>query len=194
MKVQLESMARAESTDGKTLTGEKVEEALLRFANNQEEKQEINFTEYTEEQLEEEINWMRKSFHSGRYRGRHNRYRGTNNFRGRGRSKNCYTCDKPGHFSYNCLDKQSKSEENFTGHMNQINSSRDLDNSVLAVSHERQRHHENTNRPNFIEVIIDTGATKSVIGMDYLNNIVSKLGPLEKEKIMQEKEGKKTGV
>ncbi len=56
MKVQLESMARAESPDGKTLRGEKVEEALLRFANKQDEKQEINFAEYTEEQLEEEIN------------------------------------------------------------------------------------------------------------------------------------------
>ncbi len=44
-------MARADSADGKTLTGEKVEEALLRFANKNEEKQEINSTEYTEEQL-----------------------------------------------------------------------------------------------------------------------------------------------
>ena len=56
MKAQLESMARAESADGKTLAGENVEEALLRFANKIDEKQEINFTEYTEEQLEEEIN------------------------------------------------------------------------------------------------------------------------------------------
>ena len=75
--------------------------------------------------------------------------------------------------------------------MSQANSSTDLDDSVLAVSHEGQRHHENTNLPNYIEVIIDTGATKSVIGTDYLNELVSRLSKTERDKILQEKEGKK---
>ena len=93
--------------------------------------------------------------------------------------------------------RKSKSQENFTDHMNQaersteVNSSTDLDDSVLAVSHEGQRHHESTNRPKFIEVRIDTGATKSVIGLDYLNSIVDKLSETVKQLILKEKEGKK---
>ncbi len=61
MKVHVEGMARSASTDGKNIESEKVEEIMLRYDNKTEEGQEINYTDFTEEQLEQEIDWMRKS-------------------------------------------------------------------------------------------------------------------------------------
>ncbi len=198
MKVHLEGMARSASTGGKTIEGEKVEEIMMRYDENPEESRNTNYADCTEEQLEEEIDWMRKSWQSGRYRGRGG-HRGSRMFnqRGRGRSRNCYVCDRPGHYSYNCPDIQQKQLENFTGHVGQnktkseMDSSNDLDDSVLAVSHDVMRAEEKTSRPNVIDIIIDTGATKSVIGMDYLQELVSKMSDTQRNKIMADQEGKK---
>ncbi len=53
-KVHVEGMARSASTDGKNIESEKVEEIMLRYDNKPEEGQEINNTDFTEEQLEQE--------------------------------------------------------------------------------------------------------------------------------------------
>ena len=42
MKVQSESMARSESADGGTLTGENVEEVLTIFSNKRDDKQDVS--------------------------------------------------------------------------------------------------------------------------------------------------------
>ena len=196
MKVYVEGMARSASTDGKNIESEKMEE-MLRYDIKSEEGQEINYTDFTEEQLEQKIDWMRKSSQSGRYHGRGNQ-RGSRKFnsRGRGRTRNCYVCDKPGHLSYKCPDKQHKPQENFTGHLERnrsakMDSSNDLDDSVLAVSHNSPKDSTHSSRPNTIDVIIDTGATKSVIGMKYLQEIVSKMGEKQRILITAEPGGKK---
>ena len=48
--------------------------------------------------------------------------------------------------------------------MSETSSSADLDDSVLAISHEGGRHHETTtNRANYSKVIIDTGAKNQLL-------------------------------
>ena len=84
----MESIVRSGLTDGRALTT--VEEVLMRFSNKVDDKEEVNFTEYTEEQLEKEKNRIRRSFQSGRFRGRYNT-KNRSNIRGRERSRNCFT-------------------------------------------------------------------------------------------------------
>ena len=60
-------MARSESDDRKTITGDKVEELMFTFKSKLDNENVANFTE---EQLAEEINCMWKTWQSEKYRSR----------------------------------------------------------------------------------------------------------------------------
>ena len=55
VKVHLEGMARAAPADRKTIESEKLEEIMMQYDNKNDDGQDINYADYTEEQLEEEI-------------------------------------------------------------------------------------------------------------------------------------------
>ncbi len=184
MKVQVEGMARAETTNN-SLSQKAIEEVLLRFKTEDETEETVNTVE--DEETEESVNWIRNKINWRKTRGSQRRRGNTSAIstsmsggRGRGERK-CYTCEKEGHIARFCPIKQKilesqKSEATFTGLVTndnenkQMNSSNETDESIFTVRHNAEETELKAKR-DWIDVILDTGATKSVIGEENLRDI-----------------------
>ncbi len=75
--------------------------------------------------------------------------------------------------------------------MSETLSSNDLDDSVLGIMQDKQPEVEPTKRFSMLEVIIDTGATKSVIGEKYLEQVMQTMEEKQRSIISKNQDGKK---
>ncbi len=184
-KVQVEGMARAQTGDN-LLTQNAFEEVFLRFKSDDETAENVNVLE--KDESEEKVNRVKnrnqwkpgRPGQRGRSRGNQRGYN-TEPSRGRGNDRKCYTCDREEHVTRFCLIKQKfvrsqRSEATFTGvisnYHQQINNSNETDKSIFTMTHaERTKEDNATSNRNLIDVILESGATKSVIGEDNLAEI-----------------------
>ncbi len=173
MRLSVESIARNSSAERK-LTVHGIEDAILRLKSEEQKGLSTNHCEEGEKQ--EEVNWIRNQSRGGR-RPWNTRQRGST--RGNGNHSNtykrkirCYKCDEMGHYSFECNKQnndQKKQREGFTGHVKENKSSSSEPEEIFYTwqKEKDQRRKEDGS----IDIIIDTGASKSVISRGELETI-----------------------
>ncbi len=204
-KLHVESVAR-NLNENQNLVPKCVEDSLRRLDSNEAKIQpvhaqncetEIKEDENDEESKEKQTLWVRNA--RGKFvpfrRGGINK-RGARGFRGRFSYKrgNCYTCGSDRHYAANCDQKQnnahpnpgntrgkdpkSNNQDNFTGLVERMEDQEDNSFEIFAVS---------SNESSEMNMIVDTGTTKTVIGENILWSIMNQISQRNKQLILQSK-------
>ena len=172
MRLSVESIARDSSNERK-LTVHGVEDAILRLKSD-EQKSSINHCEEDNEKDKqqtdstEEAHLMRHSRGNRRPWNRGRGFgRGYNNQNIKRKPIRCYKCDEPGHYSYECPKQteektniQKRPKEEFTGYATAKDESSESEDIFFLMD---RKNTKSKNDNDGIQIIIDTGASKSVI-------------------------------
>ena len=191
-KLHIESVAR-KMNESKELEVKNVEESVKRLIISDSEEKVLELKESEEDQDETAL-WFKSNRYPGRGRNRStgsikrgpSRYAaGPRRSQGRSYSRyqrgergRCYNCNSDKHYKYDC-DKPDQTD-NFTGMVENAEDNKEDSSFEVFACYD-------TEAVNKTDIIIDTGATKTVIGELTLKNVTMNWDNESKQKLMIDK-------